>query len=158
MKYLVRTLLASAMLGIAAPVMALTASQTVQREVRTQMPDGTEQVTLADADKVIPGERIIYTLNYANDKSEPASNLVLTMPVPEVVDYVEGSASGMGTTVVYSADGGKNFTARENLRVADVDGTMRSARAEEVTHIRWTIAGPVNPGETGALAFKGRLK
>jgi len=149
-------LVLTAAMALSAPTMALTASQTVQKEVITVAEDGTETISYASADMVTPGERIAYTLNYMNDKAEPASNLVLTMPVPEVVVFVEGSARGTGTQMSYSVDG-SNFYPREALNVM-VDGTSRPASAEDISHIRWNIVGPIDSGAAGSLAFSGTLK
>ena len=157
MKTLVRLAMISSALAFAAPALALTATQTVQKEVISVQADGTELVSYESAETVTPGERVQYALNYENDSIDAASNLVLTMPVPEVVIYNEGSSTGMGTIVTYSVDG-ENFYDRNALTVAMDNGQTRSATAEEISHIRWNIAGPVAPGDTGTLAFSGTLK
>jgi len=104
---------------------ALTATQSVEKEIVVQMPDGTENLSRAPAELVIPGERVVYTLSYTNDDAAPASDLVLTMPVPPEIKYI---------------------------------GNIRTATSEDITHIRWTIAGPVSVGGSGSLSFKGILK
>ena len=157
MKTLAKLALVTGMLAFATPAIALTATQTVQKEVITTAVDGTETISYESAETVVPGERVVYTLNYANDKVEPASNLVLTMPVPEVVTFIEETATG-GNAMTYSADGGQNFSSRIDLMVKMENGDMRPAGADDITHIRWNIDGPVAPGETGALAFSGLLK
>ncbi len=146
----------TAALAFSLPAMALTASQTVQKEVITTAEDGTETITYQSADMVTPGERIAYTLNYVNDKAEPATNLVLTMPVPDVVVFVEGSARGDGTLMSFSVDG-TNFQTRDALTVVS-NGAVRPASAEDISHIRWNITGPIDPGAAGTLAFSGTLK
>lgn len=137
---------------------ALTAKQTVEKETVVQMPDGTESITRGPAELVTPGERVVYTLNFTNDDSAAATDLVLTMPVPNEIKYMDGSASTAGAKVVYSADGGQSFAARSGLRVVGVDGNSRTATSEDITHIRWTVAGPLATGETGTLFYKGVLK
>ncbi len=137
---------------------ALTAQQVVEKEVIVQMPDGTETITREAAEMIVPGERIVYTLNFTNDQAEPATGLVLTMPVPGAVKYMDGSATDVGARVVYSADGGNTFAKRATVQVADIDGTLRRASAGEITHVRWTVSGPVAAGESGSLSFKGVLK
>lgn len=137
---------------------ALTAKQSVEKEVVVQMPDGTESVTREPAELVVPGERVVYTLNYTNDDAAPATDLVLTMPVPGEIKYMEDSASKSGATVVYSADGGQTFASRAGLRTVGQDGNSRAAVAEDITHIRWTVAGPLAVGETDTLSYKGILK
>lgn len=157
MKYFVKTAVISALAVCALPAMALTATQTVQKEIISVAADGTETVSYASAELVTPGERIVYTLNYANDKEEAATDLVLTVPIPEEVVFAEGSAAGAGTVITFSVDG-TNFARREALRVTLADKRTRPAGSEDISHVRWTIAGPVTPGETGALRYTGVLK
>ena len=158
MRHLTIALIAATSLLASASASALTAKQTVEKEVVVQMPDGTESITRGPAELVIPGERVVYTLNFTNDKAEPASDLVLTMPVPSEIKFMDGSASSTGAKTVYSADGGQSFADRTQLRKVGADGNVRTATAEDITHIRWTVAGPIAAGESGDLSFKGILK
>lgn len=136
---------------------ALTAKQIVEKETVVQMPDGSETVTRSKAANIAPGERVVYTLSFTNDKVEPASDLVLTMPVPDEIKYMDGTASQEGASIVFSADGGQTFAPRDNLQTS-TGGVTRTATADDITHIRWTVAGPVAAGETGNLSYKGVLK
>lgn len=158
MRHLSFALIASASLLVSASASALTAKQSVEKEVVVQMPDGTESLTRAPAELVVPGERVVYTLSFTNDDAAPASDLVLTMPVPSEIKYMDGTASKSGAKTVYSADGGQTFAARDVLRTTGADGNARVATADDITHIRWTVAGPVAVGETGSLSYKGILK
>lgn len=158
MRHLTLALLTAGSLLMTVSASALTAKQTVEKEVTVQMPDGTEVTSRQAAEEVLPGERIVYTLNFTNDEAQPATDLVLTMPVPDVVKYMDGSATEVGARVVYSADGGNSFADRSAVQVADIDGTFRRASSDEITHIRWTVPGPVAAGESGTLSFKGVLK
>lgn len=158
MRHLYIALLGTAVLGFTAPVSALTASQVVEKEIVVINDDGSETTRRTPADTVVPGERIVYTLNYQNDKSEAANDLVLTMPVPGEVKFIEGSADNRASVVTYSADGGQSFASRQTLTVQTADGEWSPASSGDVTHIRWLIAGPVQAGQTGQLAFKGTLK
>lgn len=158
MRHLSLVIMASASLLASTAASALTAKQSVEKEVVVQMPDGTENVTRAPAELVVPGERVVYTLSFTNDDAAPASDLVLTMPVPSEIKYMDGSATKDGAKIVYSADGGLSFTDRRDLRATGADGIARSAKAEDITHIRWTVTGPLAVGETGNLSYKGVLK
>lgn len=158
MRNLILTSITTALLAVAAPSYALTASQTVEKEVVVQMPDGAEKISRESAELVVPGERVVYTLNFTNDDAQPATDLVLTMPVPTEIEFMEGTASTNNMTPVYSADGGKSFSSREQLRVRDIDGTLSPASSSDITHIRWTVPGPLAVGETGNLSFKGVLR
>lgn len=136
---------------------AMTAKQTVEKEIVVRNANGAETVTRAPADKVTPGETVIYSIRYRNDSGEAASDIVLVMPVPKEVAYVEGSVTGGDTSVAFSADGGKTYVARGRLTVEE-GGTTRPARGDEITHIRWTLATPVPPGDTGEVSYKAILK
>lgn len=151
-------LIAATSLMASVSASALTAKQTVEKETVVQMPDGTENVTRAPAELVTPGQRVVYTLSYTNDDAAPASDLVLTMPVPSEIKYMDGTATKANAKTVYSADGGKSFFERNELRTIGLDGNVRSANAGDITHIRWTVSGPVAVGETGELSFKGILR
>ncbi len=137
---------------------ALTASQIVEREVIVRNADGTETITREAADKVTPGDKVIYSLNYYNDEATPAENIVLVMPIPTEVQYLDGSADFDGTNTTYSVDGGKSFAGRDDLRVAQADGNKRAARAEDITHIRWVVGTTIAPETGGTLSFSGRLQ
>jgi len=158
MRHLTLAVIAATSLMVSGTASALTAKQSVEKEVVVQMPDGTESLTREPAEMVTPGERIVYTLSFTNDEAAPASDLVLTMPVPPEIKYMDGSATKAGAKIVYSADGGQTFASRTDLRKVGTDGNMRAAIAEDITHVRWTVAGPVAVGETGMLSFKGVLK
>lgn len=140
------------------PASALTATQIVEKEVVIENQDGTTQTQRVPAERVIPGERIVYTLRYLNDGAEPATDLVMTMPVPNEVTFIDGSAERAGAETVYSVDGGNTFASRESLVVNGTNGASRPAKAEDITHVKWTIEGPVQSAEVGELVFKGVLK
>lgn len=142
----------------AASASALTAEQKVFKEVVTVSADGTPVTQRVEADLVTPGETVVYALTYLNDEGESASDIVLTMPVPEVVIYKEGSAEVAQMRITYSADGGKSFASREAVRVSDEAGSTRVADAAEITHIRWTRLTALAPGEAAELSFAGILK
>lgn len=135
---------------------ALTATQTVEKEIVVQNPDGTESLVRQPAEMVTPGERVVYTLAYTNDQADPVNDIVLTMPVPAEVTYVEGSAERAGTTITVSTDNGASYTPRGAAMVVEA-GTPRRAEAADITHIRWRVTSPVAPGATDRLAFKAVL-
>jgi len=137
---------------------ALTAEQKVYKEVQTKTPAGEIIYSRGEAKLVTPGENVIYALEYENDQAEPAGDIVLTMPIPSDVAYIEGSAETQTASLLYSADNGDSFAAREDVMTIDQDGSLRSAKAEELTHIRWKVKEKVAPSAGGELSFKGRLK
>jgi len=158
MRRITLSLLAIASLGLSTSAFALTATQVVEKETVITNLDGTQTIIREAAEMVLPGEKIIYTLNYTNDQPEAASNLVLTMPVPGAVALVDGSVNENGAEVTYSADGGKTFAGRSAVMVVGQNGVLQQARANDITHVRWLVAGPVTPGQGGKLSFKGVLE
>lgn len=149
-------LLTSLFFGVSAQ--ALTAKQNVEREFSVKTPDGNEVVKREIAKEVVPGERIVYSIEYYNDDQQPAEDIVLVMPVPKEIKYIEQSANADNTITRFSVDGGKTFAKRENLVKTLKDGTTRPADASDITHIRWTLTNKIAPGSKGRLEFKGVLK
>ncbi len=135
----------------------LTATQVVEKEIVVRDADGAETVKRQPADKVTPGETVVYSIKYRNDSGEPASDLVLVMPVPKEVAYVEGSVAGGDAAISFSADGGDTYVARGRLTVVE-GGETRPARGDEITHIRWTLAASVPPKAEGEVSYKGILR
>jgi len=142
----------------AAPASALTAKQTVLKEVTTTDENGQIVTTRVAADEVLPGQTVVYILAYTNDKEAAASGIVLTMPVPGELDYVEGSAEIPETVLTLSADGGTTFAPRDAVLTRDAEGKFVTAKAEDITHVRWKVLTSVAPGESGELAYKAVLK
>lgn len=147
---------ASAVLAFSAQA-GMTAKQKVERVVVEEAADGTVNVKLLPAETVVPGEKLAYTLEWSNDGESAAENVVLNVPVPREVSYIEGSATATGVSVTFSADGGTTFAARDALTV-ERDGNVLPAAAEDITDIRWTFTDVVEKNSTGSLVFKALLK
>jgi hypothetical protein len=79
------------------------------------------------------------------------------MPVPKETTYVEGSVTGKGASVTFSADGGKTYVARGRLTVTE-EGVARPASNGDITHVKWTLAEPVPSKGEGVVSFRGVLK
>jgi len=151
-------LMMAAACALSTQALALSATQTIEKEATVIADDGTSRIVRTPVSKVVPGERIVYTLNFTNDDAQPASDLVLTMPVPEEVTYIEGTADRAGAKVMFSADGGDTFSPREATIKMEADGSVNPARNIDITHVRWTVPGPVAVGENGELSFSAVLK
>src|SRR5580704_5566019 len=66
-------------------------------EVETRsMVAGREVVKLVPADRVVPGDRVIYTLEVRNTGATAVDTPIVTHPVPEHMRYVADSAVGPG--------------------------------------------------------------
>ena len=149
-------LLAGALLSAAmTPALAqeFTATQLVERAVTTgEDADGNAIIAFEKADRVQPGDALLYKLNYTNGTTDTIENAKLVMAVPAEVTYNENSAAGENTSVAFSTDGGQSFSPRGELTVSS-DGTVRAASSEDITHIRWTFSGQIAAGQTGEVGY-----
>ncbi|QLC21711.1 DUF11 domain-containing protein [Parasphingopyxis sp. CP4] len=153
MKYLIALI---ALITPVGPVMAnqVALESTVFVERSEEQPDGNVTVTLEEPTRVVPGDALVFVLTYENTGADAAENFVVTNPMPEAVVFVEAIDAG----AVYSVDGGNNFGALTELRVASDGGVERDAQPVDVTHIRWTLTEPIAAGASGQLRFRGVVR
>jgi len=140
-----------------APEGHLNVTTVVQKEEVVIDANGQRNTKLVDAGKVVPGDEVVYTVTFANVSDEAADNIVITNPLPPEMTYVDGSAFGPGSDIVFSADGGKSFASPEKLLVPDEQGGQRRASPDEYTHIRWVMRDQVRAGAQGVAQFRARL-
>ncbi|MDQ6976602.1 MAG: hypothetical protein Q9M75_00660, partial [Ghiorsea sp.] len=102
MKYLFVCLLLLPSLALAAPdvQVEITAEKIVMVEQ-----DGKQIEKREPAADVLPGDVIVYTLQYENKGDEAAQNVVLNDPIPQGTSYVVASAFSPGAEVSFSLDG-----------------------------------------------------
>lgn len=119
---------------------------------------GREIVKLIPADRVVPGDRVVYTLEVCNTGATALEAPVVTHPVPEHMRYVADSAVGPGAEVSYSVDGGHSFARAENLEVPGMDGRMHPAVAADYTHIRWQLKHSLKANSVAFVRFRALVK
>jgi len=119
--------------------------------------DGTVSESWVAADEIVPGDKVGYKISYNNIGDQAATGIVINNPVPENTIYVANSAQGTGSQITYSADAGKTFARTAELVVVK-DGKSKKARAEDITHIRWTLPEAVAPKASGSVEFQVRVK
>lgn len=128
----------------------LQAASTVLVEQRSPAADGTTRVALVPAKRAVPGDRVVFALDYRNTGKAPLADVVFDNPVPAGIAY-RAPASGSPEPLL-SVDG-KTFGPLATLRVAG-----RPATIADVTHVRWKLAAAIAPGSGGRLAFAAVLK
>ena len=119
---------------------------------------GHKVVKLIPADRVVPGDRVIYTLEVRNAGSTAFDAPSVSHPVPEHMRYVADSALGPGAEVSYSVDGGQSFERAENLKVAGPDGRLRPAAAADYTDIRWQLKNSLKANSVAFVRFRALVK
>src|SRR5690606_3081757 len=115
---------------------------------------GRKRVLLEEPKAVVPGDRLVFVLNYRNASPRTADRFVITNPLPAAVRYAAAADSG----ALVSVDGGRAWGRLAELSVALPDGTRRPAQPADVTHIRWAIQKPVPAGASGKLIFRGVVR
>lgn len=130
---------------------------TVQKEEVFVNAAGEQDKRLVSAERVVPGETVFYTITFTNISDDTADNVVITNPIAENLLYLDGSASGEGMDIEFSADGGASFASAADLIVTE-NGTSRVATAEDITHVRWVMRNDLAAGAQGIARFAAVLE
>jgi uncharacterized repeat protein (TIGR01451 family) len=120
--------------------------------------DGRIVTGLVPADRLVPGDSVVYTLEIRNYGREDISAPTIVRAVPEHTIYVGDSATGPGAEVNYSVDGGVSFDRPENLRITDADHRSRRALPSDYTHIRWTLRIVLKSKSVAYARFRAIVK
>ncbi len=145
----IRPLLLLAALVAASPAMAagpLQVTSKVMVEAKQRAADGTTKIALVPAQRVVPGDHIVFTLAYRNTGTQPLADLVFDNPVPQGVAYRAPAANSPAPEL--SVDGHRYGTLAQ----------LGAAGPDDVTHVRWRLARPLAPGASGTFAFQAVLK
>jgi uncharacterized repeat protein (TIGR01451 family) len=132
----------------------LQVTSSIMAEQKRAAADGTTRVTLVPARKVVPGDRVVFSLAYRNTGTQALGNVVIDNPVPKGIVYRAPAAGSPAPEV--SVDG-KSYGALAALRVKASGGALRSAEPDDVSHVRWTLA-TLPAGAQGKLSFQAVLK
>lgn len=116
--------------------------------------EGKQRILLEEPKVVVPGDRLVFVLNYRNAGAQPADKFVVTNPMPSAVRFADAG----DTRPFVSVDGGKQWGLLADLTIAMADGTRRPAQPADVTHIRWAFGQPIPAGGSGKLMFRGIVK
>ena len=103
--------------------------------------------------EALPGDVVEYRITVVNETEAPieAGLVVVTVPIPEGVAYIEnsaGPAAGDRALLEFSADGGESYGEPPVL----VDRSV--APPEEYDAIRWTFLQPFEPGEEETVYYR----
>ncbi len=118
--------------------------------VRVAEQNGSQVETLEDPEKVVPGDRLVFTTSYHNGSTEVVENFVVTNPLPGAVALAQ-----VGDFDV-SVDDGTTFGELAALEVVSETG-MRPAELSDVTHIRWVLQ-ELEPQTSGILTYSAVVR
>jgi len=125
--------------GVAVKAVAEVQSHVIQ--------DGREVIRLAPAVHVAPGDEVIYTLEIRNTGAVTVRTPTVVYPVPAHMTIFADSATGPGTEVSFSADGGRRFEPP--------DGHVAP---EAYTHVRWSFKKNLKAKSVAYVRFRAIVK
>jgi uncharacterized repeat protein (TIGR01451 family) len=120
--------------------------------------EGVDRIRLIPADRVVPGDRVLYTLEVRNTAATQVRAPIVIHAVPEHTRYVDESATGPGADITFSVDGGHRFDVPRNLNVMLAGGQSRIAVAADYTHIRWQLKNPLEANSVAFVRFRAVVK
>lgn len=145
-------LLAITSLSLADPKITLSMSAEVEA---VEIEDGKQIIKRVPAEMVQSGQEVVYTLNYINQGSETATNVILNNPINENAIYVADSVFGDNADISFSLDG-ETFAAANNLTV-EVQGELVKAAPQQYKAVRWQVK-EIPPGSKGTAGFKVKIR
>ncbi len=141
-----------------------------------QGPNGQQQATLKAPSEtsVVPGDIVVFKTSYENSGAVAVDGVVAENKMPKVVQFVDVDSDWADVSI----DGGKSwgklgqlmlterineaakYDAQTGAKISDAVSkeVSRSAKAEDVTHVRWVFAKPLAPGEKGIVSYRGRIR
>lgn len=150
---LVAALLFSAS-AFAAPEISLTIL--AEKEITETTASGETVTRRVPATETVPGDVLMYTITYRNGGDEAARNVQLDNPIPDNTRYLDNSAWGDGSDILFSITGDSSFKKPGSLtyQVKTADGNTVEQRAspEQYDAIRWIVT-EVPAGSEGRAGF-----
>lgn len=138
--------------AMAANEVSLSSDVFVERKVAK--PNGTTALVLEKPKTVIPGDNLVFVVNYKNVGRAPATDFSVTNPLPKAVAF-NGTSDG---SEIVSVDGGKTWGPLSALTYPSGNGEVRPALMTDVTHVKWKFNRSLSAGSGGKLVFRGTVK
>lgn len=127
-----------------------------KQEITTDK-NGKKQFNFVEPKLVLPGDVILYEIEFENVSEQVISDIVVNNPLPNNSKYRAGSAHGKFTQITFSVDGSK-YEAAEGLIVKDKAGKSWLAKPEDYRAIRWVYKQALKPGEKSKVSYKTEIK
>ena len=125
--------------------------------IEVQQDNGTSKLEWVAPHSILPGDKVGYRIVVNNGGDKKADDIVLNNPVPHNTVYVEGSARGANTSIVYSVDGGKTFAKPAQLFIKK-NGRKVAASAKDYSNLRWLLQQPIKAGGKASVQYVVQVK
>lgn len=152
---------AQAQTAAAAPKAQVKLTSDIMVERVTVNAAGVETQTLKSPKEaiIVPGDKLVISLNFVNQSDQPATDFRATNPIPAAVQFIAAKEDWAELSV----DGGKTWGDLSTLTIAvpaseTALASTRPAQAADVTHVRWSFKTPLAPGAKGTVSFRGSIK
>jgi len=129
--------------------------KTVAFEEVLETKAGKEVKVLKVLEKAIPGDVVTYVNTITNPTDKKAEKLSVVNEVPEHTTFIANSVKCVDCTILYSVDG-KEYESASKLFIKD-NGVKRLARAEEYTHLKFTLNTLPSKSES-KIEFKTKIQ
>ncbi len=154
----IASVLSAAMVFASASSFAKTEDSQVEgtlEQNRIVMVDGKE--SLVSADKVSPGDTLIYRVRYSNKGTTPANNLVVTLPIPKGLEYLP--SADLPKAAAASLDGDRFEAMPIKRLVKSVDGqeALREVPLSQYRALRWTVE-QLQGGKSVTFSARARVE
>ncbi len=104
---------------------------------------------------IVPGDRVVFVLDYTNEGSEAASGFRATNPMPAPIQFTGVREDWAEVSV----DGGKAWGKLSALTISSGEpAAVRAATEADVTDVRWVFPADIAPGKSGSLSYSGIVK
>jgi uncharacterized repeat protein (TIGR01451 family) len=118
------------------------------------------KVPVEKAALVKSGEILDWTITSVNEGNAPANEYNAVGKIPAGTQFVAGSASADGSTVItFSIDDGKSFSAKPTVDERQADGSVKKVPApvSMYNQVRYAWSAPLNEGGKVNATYKVRL-
>jgi uncharacterized repeat protein (TIGR01451 family) len=122
---------------------------------------GKEKITLYTPSNVavVPGDKVVFTLQVANNGAEPAAGFRATNPMPGAVQFSSVAEDWAEVSVDGGTSWGKLGALKVKVKDADTGAEVeRAAGTEDVTHVRWVFADAIAAGAKRTISYRGVVK
>lgn len=159
----VKQLINKSMVAALLSVASLTAFAQVElktemyKVIEVQKDNGTSKIEWVTPDNITPGDKVGYRIMVKNKGDKAADDIVLNNPVPENTIYVNGSARGANSSIVFSVDQGKTFATPEKLFIKK-NGKKLPATAKDYSNVRWVLTSSLKVGEQSSVQYVVQVK